>query len=109
MPSSKECSQPRDRTQVSHIASGFFTTSPTCKAQARDGVPLTGGSSHGDFSEASNTAGGGGASRGPGEQEAEEHPPPQRAHCSTAPAIFSPWEVPCLPAPSMSSPVLGFL
>ena len=83
MPSSRGSSQPRDRTQVSHITGGFFTTSPTWEAQARDGVPLTGGSPHGDFSEASNTAGGEGASWGPGKQkETEGLPPPQRAHCS---------------------------
>ena len=33
MPSSKESSQPRDQTQVSGIASGFFTISATREAQ----------------------------------------------------------------------------
>ena len=69
MLSSRGSSQPRDQTQVSHIAGGFFTTRPTWEARARDGVPLSGGSPHGDFSEASNIAGGEGASWGPGEQK----------------------------------------
>ena len=32
-PISKEYSQPRDRTQVSHIAGGFFTSRATREAQ----------------------------------------------------------------------------
>ena len=35
MPSSKGSSQPRDRTQVSHIAGGFFTALPTWEALYR--------------------------------------------------------------------------
>ena len=33
MPSSRGSSQPRDQTQVSHIAGGFFTTWATRKTQ----------------------------------------------------------------------------
>ena len=34
-PFSRGSSQPRDRTQVSRIAGGFFTTSPTREAQVK--------------------------------------------------------------------------
>ena len=33
MPSSKESSQPKDQTQISHISGGFFTIWNTRKAQ----------------------------------------------------------------------------
>jgi len=35
LPFSRESSQPRDQTQVSHTAGGFFTISVTWEAQSR--------------------------------------------------------------------------
>ena len=66
---------------------------PLC---VRDGVPLTGESPHGDFSEESNTAGREGGRWGSGEQKETEGrpqmPPQHRVHCSTAAVIVSRWE-----------------
>ena len=38
MPSSRGCSQPRDRTQVSHIAGGFFTIWATREAPMNEWI-----------------------------------------------------------------------
>ena len=39
-PFSRQSSQPRDRTQVSHIAGGFFTSGATREAQETIGVTI---------------------------------------------------------------------